>query len=99
MTDLWRIQLVRLLAEERVAAAGVGPHTRERDLAVRALLEQETPIIVEEEDREGAVQEAAGLVGEEEVGVLLAGMADDGIGFINENALVCVHELLLADFA
>lgn len=48
---------------ERVGAAGVRPHVRERDLLGCALLEQQLVLVVEEKDGEGPVQKALVDVG------------------------------------
>lgn len=50
---------------ERVRAAGVGPHVGEGDLLRGALLQEELVLVVEEEDGEGAVEEAFVDVGHE----------------------------------
>lgn len=50
---------------QRVRAARVGPHVRERDLLRRALLQQQLVVRVEEEDGEGAMQQALVDVGHE----------------------------------
>lgn len=48
-----------------VGAAGVGPHVGEGDLLAGALLEEELVLVVEEEDREGSVEETLVDVGHE----------------------------------
>ena len=48
---------------ERVRAAGVRPHVGERDLLRGALLEEQSVLVVEQEDGEGAVKQALVDVG------------------------------------
>jgi hypothetical protein len=50
---------------QRVRAARVGPHVGESDLLGGALLEEQPVLVVEEEDGEGAVEEALVDVGHE----------------------------------
>lgn len=53
-----RLLLELVLNVQRVRAARVRPAQREGDLGRRALLEQQLPLRIEEEDGEGAVQQA-----------------------------------------
>ena len=84
------------LARQGMAAAGVRPNIGECDFAGSPLLQQQLILLVEEEDTEGTVQDATGLVFVEFVDIILAGMAQDLVGVIYSDALVCGHEVQLA---
>lgn len=64
-TQNCRIKFCARLAgdTQRVRTASVGPHVREGDFLCGTLLQEETLVRVEEEDGEGAVEEASFDVG------------------------------------
>lgn len=47
---LWRVHFFRLLSKQRVAAAGVGPHSGKSDLVLGTLLDQQSVALVKQED-------------------------------------------------
>mmetsp|Transcript_14506 Transcript_14506/g.43587 ORF Transcript_14506/g.43587 Transcript_14506/m.43587 type:complete len:789 (-) Transcript_14506:136-2502(-) len=90
-----RVHLGGVEAVERVRAARVRPHVREGDLVRRALLQQELALLVEQEDAEGAVQDAALRRRVEAMHLVLGLVAHDAVVLVEHDALVLVHEVLL----
>lgn len=89
------VDLVWVLAVEGVAAARVGPHGGKGDFVCGALLQQQLVLRVEEEYGKCTVQQAMWSFWGEAVRVVLAGIADDGIVLVYEDALILEHKVLL----
>ena len=89
------VDLVGRLAEDRVRAARVRPHARERHLGRRALLKQQPAGVIEQHHRERTVDDALGLAAYELVDVVLVVGADHLVVVVNDDAFVLEHEVVL----
>lgn len=78
-----------------MGAAGIRPHFGEGDLGRGALLQQEAAGLVEEEDGEGPVELATGLLGREAVAVVLVFGAQELVLVVHHQALILAHQFVL----
>src|SRR5207249_5870178 len=75
----------RPFARARMAAAGVRPQSTRVILLPAALLQQQAAALIDQEDREGAVQQALA------VDRILAGGADCAIALVDQDQLFISH--------
>ena len=80
---------------QRVRAAGVGPHIRERYLGRRALLQQQLVLGVEQKHAERAMKPALRLARHKLVRVIFAGGAEHGVPLVHQHTLILVHQVAL----
>mmetsp|Transcript_9612 Transcript_9612/g.30788 ORF Transcript_9612/g.30788 Transcript_9612/m.30788 type:complete len:817 (+) Transcript_9612:244-2694(+) len=93
---LGTVVLRRLHAVQRVRAARVRPHLRERDLRLRPLLQQEPPVRPEQHHAERPVHQPHRLAHHELVDVVLVLVTHHLVHVVHHQALVLQHQLVLA---